>query len=45
MSDGKKDTNGLRNKKKIGKKSMNKRKLNFFPNLWNTKMKITRAYT
>lgn len=44
MYDGNKDINGLKNKNKTDKDNMNKKKLNFFQSLWNTRIKIIREY-
>lgn len=44
MYDGNKDINGLKNKNKIDKDNMNKKKLNFFQSLWNIRIKIIREY-
>ena len=45
MFDGRKDTNGLRNKRKTDRKILKKRKSNYLMNSKNTKEKIIKDYT
>lgn len=43
MLDGKKDMNGFKNRKKIGRESMKKRSPNSSHNLWNIKTKTIKV--
>jgi hypothetical protein len=45
MLDGKKDMNGWKKRKKIGKDNMRRKRPNFSQISWSTKMTITRVFT